>query len=55
MEYSGHDKTCRTCGKTAYCTEQGNMVLLGFMVDCPMWQPRIYTTSNGTGTAENKP
>lgn len=51
------DKTCRTCGKTPYCTEQGKMVLYGFMVDCPMWKQRVYTTTqsaNSGGTNDGQ-
>jgi len=48
------DKTCRTCGKTADCTEQGQMVLMGFMVDCPMWQPRTYTISQSANSGASK-
>ena len=47
-------KTCRTCGKTAYCTEQGKMVLLGFMVDCPMWEPRVYKVTTSKDSSNGK-
>lgn len=53
---SGYDdKTCRTCGKTNFCTEQGKMALYGFMVDCPMWEKREYRIKSSDNSATALP